>query len=108
MNQTPCTKVLRHVVLFGFKKTVTPEQTQEIECAFAALPAQIDVIRDFEWGTNVSVENLSAGYSHCFLVSFANEADRDTYLPHPAHQTFVALVGPSVTQVLVFDYWSQA
>lgn len=100
-------KVLRHVVLFGFKTTTTPAQVQEIERAFAALPAQIEVIRDFEWGTDVSVENLSKGYTHCFFVTFASEADRNTYLPHPAHQAFVALVGPHVEQVLVLDYWSQ-
>lgn len=108
MNQASSTKVLRHVVLLGFKETVTPEQVQEIERAFAALPAQMEIIRDFEWGTDVSIENMSAGYTHCFLVTFASEADRNAYLPHPAHQAFVTFVGPSIAQVLVFDYWSQA
>lgn len=101
-------KVLRHVVLLGFKATTTTAQVQEIERAFAALPTQIDFIRAFEWGTDVSVENLSKGYTHCFFVTFASEADRNAYLPHPAHQAFVALVGPHVEQVLVLDYWSQA
>ncbi len=107
MHQTSVTKVLRHVVLFGFKATATAKQIQAVERAFAALPAQIDIIQAFEWGADVSVENLSAGYTHCFLVSFASTADRDAYLPHPAHQAFGALVQPYVGQVLVFDYWSQ-
>ena len=107
-SSTTPAKVLRHVVLLGFKATTTPGQVREIEQAFAALPSQMDFIRDFEWGTDVSVENLSKGYTHCFFVTFASEADRNTYLPHPAHQAFVALVGPHIEQVLVLDYWSQA
>ena len=97
---------LRHVVLFGFKATATPEQIEEVEQAFCALPAKISEIRDFEWGTDVSVENLAQGYTHCFLVTFLSEADRDIYLPHPAHQAFVNLLQPHLEQALVVDYWS--
>ena len=99
--------LLRHVVLFGFKETTTPEQITQIETAFAALPAKIDEIYGFEWGTDVSVENLAQGFSHCFLVTFQTEQDRDTYLPHPAHQEFGALLRPHLEQVLVIDYWSK-
>jgi hypothetical protein len=95
------------VVLFGFKETITAEQIGEIEAAFAALPEQIEAIHDFEWGTDVSVENRSQGYTHCFLVTFRSEQDRDAYLPHPAHQAFVSLVDPQTARVLVFDYWAQ-
>jgi len=103
----PTEKVLRHVVLFGFTPETTPDQVRAIEAAFAALPAQIPEIIAFEWGTDVSVENAARGYTHCFLVSFRNEAGRAIYLPHPAHQRFVDLVGPHLAQVLVLDYWSR-
>ena len=99
-------KVLRHVVLFAFKDTSTPQQIREVEEAFWALPVKIDEICDFEWGTDVSVENLSQGYSHCFLVSFLSEEDRNTYLPHPAHQAFVTMLEPHLAKALVIDYWS--
>lgn len=99
--------VLRHVVLFGFTPATTPDQVRAIEEAFAALPAQIPEIIDFEWGTDVSVENAARGYTHCFLVTFRDEAGRATYLPHLAHQRFVELVGPHIAQVLVLDYWSR-
>ena len=103
----PTQKVLRHVVLFGFTPETTPDQVRAIEEAFAALPGQIPEIVAFEWGTDVSVENAARGYTHCFLVSFRNEAGRAIYLPHPAHQRFVDLVGPHLAQVLVLDYWSR-
>jgi lysophospholipase L1-like esterase len=99
-------KVLRHVVLFKFKDGVSPEQVQEVVTAFGALPSKIDTIEDFEWGTDVAVENLAAGFTHCFIVTFRNAADRDTYLPHPAHEEFKKLVGPRIDKVLVVDFWT--
>jgi hypothetical protein len=100
-------KVLRHVVLFAFKDSSTPGQIREIERAFCELPDKIDGIHEFEWGTDVNVENLSQGYTHCFLVTFLSEADRDTYLSHSAHQEFVAILEPHLEKALVFDYWSR-
>jgi lysophospholipase L1-like esterase len=100
-------QLLRHVVLFQFKESATPEQVQEVVDAFAALPDRIDAIEDFEWGTDVSVENKAAGFTHGFVVTFKDEAGRDAYLPHPAHQEFVKLVGPRLEGVLVFDYWAK-
>jgi hypothetical protein len=99
--------VLRHVVLFGFKDSATPADIERIERAFAALPQQIDLIAGFEWGTDVSVENLGQGYTHCFLLTFRSEADRDAYLPHPAHRAFGDVLRPHLAQVLVVDYWSR-
>ena len=100
----PTRQVLRHVVLFAFRETATPSQLRAIEQAFAALPPQIAEIKGFEWGTDVSVENLAAGYSHCFLVTFASPLDRDAYLVHPAHRAFVAGLQPYLAKALVFDY----
>jgi len=100
-------KVLRHVVLFKFKDSATPAQIKEVENAFAALPSKINTVTSFEWGTNVSPENLAQGYTHCYLLSFKNAADRDAYLPHPAHKAFGQLLGPYLDKVLVVDYFSQ-
>jgi len=99
-------KVLRHVVLFKFKEGTTPEQIKAIEDAFRALPAKIPAIHDLEWGTNVSVENHSQGYTHCFLLTFLSEEDRAIYLPHPEHKAFGKRLGPHLEKVLVVDYWT--
>ncbi|MEX2216337.1 MAG: Dabb family protein [Phycisphaeraceae bacterium] len=95
---------LRHVVLFKFKEGTMPEKIAEIEKAFAALPAKIPSIIDFEWGTNNSPEEHAQGYTHCFLVTFKDAAGRAAYLPHPAHNEFVALAGPHFDAVHVVDY----
>ena len=99
-------RVLRHVVMFQFKEDTEAGTIREIEEAFASLPDKIEAIRAFEWGTDVSVEGKAGGFSHCFLVTFARVEDRDTYLPHPAHQEFVSLVRSHVEKSLVLDYWT--
>ncbi len=98
-------RAVRHVVLMAFKDGTSKETVEQIEANFRDLSDKIDVIHDFEWGTDISVENLQQGYTHCFLVTFANENDRDAYLPHPAHKEFVAFITPHLEKALVLDYW---
>lgn len=101
-------KTLRHVALFKWKDGTTSEQIKAIEQKFAELPDKISEIHDFEWGTDVSTENLSQGFTHCFFVSFLSKADRDAYLPHPAHREFVDVAKPFIGEVLVVDYWTES
>ncbi|MEN1786247.1 MAG: Dabb family protein [Bacteroidota bacterium] len=98
--------LLRHLVLFKFKAETTSEAVITLEQAFADLPSKIPEIVAFEWGLNNSPEGLNEGFTHCFLVSFSNEADRDNYLPHPEHKKFVELAGPYIEKALVVDYWT--
>lgn len=97
---------LRHVVLFKFKETATPEDIKSVEDAFAALPAKISEIKGFEFGTNNSPEGLDKGFTHCFLLTFDSEEDRAIYLPHPDHKKFGEALGPHLEDVLVVDYWT--
>jgi len=99
-------RMLRHVVLFKFKKTATKAQVQKVVTEFAALPKKIDAIADFEMGTDNSPEKKSKGFTHGFVVTFRDEKGRDEYLPHPAHKAFVSIAGPAIEDVLVFDYWA--
>jgi hypothetical protein len=95
---------LRHVVLFKFKDGAPADAVKAIEEKFRGLKSKIAGISDFEWGTDVSPEKLSQGFTHCFFVTFPDAAARDAYLPHPAHQDFVALLKPHLDKVLVVDY----
>ncbi len=98
---------LRHVVLLHFRDDASDADIQRVVDAFCALPQQIDLIQDFEWGINNSLEGINDGFTHCFLLTFASEADRDAYLPHPAHRAFGKVLGPVKERVLVVDYWAQ-
>jgi hypothetical protein len=96
--------MLRHVVLFKFKADTSKEQIAEVVKAFGELPKKIDGISGFEWGTDVSPEMRSEGFTHCFIVTFPDAKARDAYLPHAAHGEFVKLALPRIEKVLVVDF----
>ena len=100
-------RLLRHVVLFNFKDDATEQDVAKIVEAFQQLPKRISQIHSFEYGIDNSPEGLADGFTHCFLVTFANEADREAYLPHPEHLKFVDILKPQIERVLVIDYWTQ-
>ena len=99
--------VYRHVVLFKFKDSATPDQVKAVEDAFRALPTKIDTITGYEWGTNVSPEGKNDGFTHCFFLTFKDKAGLEVYIPHPDHKAFGALLRPILDKVLVVDYVSQ-
>ncbi len=100
-------KQLRHVVMFKFKDSTSTADIQKVEAAFRKLPTQIKEIKSFEWGTNNSPEGLANGFTHCFFLTFASEADRAVYLPHPDHKAFGAVLTPHLDKVMVIDYWAE-
>jgi hypothetical protein len=93
------------MVMFGWKDGTDKADIDKVIEAFRILPSKIDRIKGFEWGTNNSPEKLNQGLSHCFLLSFTSEMDRDDYLVHPAHKAFVAALAPAPDKVTVLDYW---
>ena len=98
--------VLRHVVIFKFREGTSDERIAEIMDAFAALKEKIPQIQSLEWGVNNSPEQLNKGFTHCVLITFLSEADRDSYLPHPDHKAFGEFLGSDVVDALVVDYWN--
>ncbi len=100
-------KMLRHVVLFKFTDTASPEDVKKVETAFSELKGKINLIKDYEWGTNSSPEGLNQGLTHCFFVTFSSDKDRDEYLVHPAHLAFVEVLKPYLDKVTVVDYWTK-
>jgi len=105
-EKTPA-RVFRHVVLLKFKDGTAPDRVRAIEDAFLALKDKIDTVKSIEGGADVSPEKMQQGFTHAFMVTFADAAGRDAYIPHKAHQDFVAFMKPDLDKVLVVDFWSQ-
>lgn len=99
-------QVLRHVVMFGWKEGTDAAYITKIVTALGNLQYKIPMIKAFEWGVNNSPENLNNGLTHCFVLTFSSESDRDAYLIHPDHKAFVALLNPVPDKITVFDYWA--
>lgn len=95
--------MLQHIVLFQFSEAASTNDRRRIQQQFMELKGKIDGVVELVSGPNVSPEGLGQGYDLGFLVTFHHPTDRDTYLVHPAHESFVAELEGIVERALVFD-----
>lgn len=95
---------LQHVVLFTFRPELDAATIDAALQRFVTLAQSIASVAAMQWGENISTEGLSQGYTHCFLLRFADATARDAYLSHPEHQAFVAFIVPLLTQACVVDF----
>ncbi|MFT5674302.1 MAG: hypothetical protein ACI808_000217 [Paraglaciecola sp.] len=51
-----------------------------------------------------SPENINKGFTHCIMMTFADEQGRDNYLPHPEHNALKKLFRPVLEDIIVLDY----
>ncbi|MFY0689915.1 MAG: Dabb family protein [Cyclobacteriaceae bacterium] len=100
-------KVLRHVVSFQFNDDVSEERKAQAVKDFLELKTRIPEIIKFEGGEDISVEGFAKGFTHCYVLTFENEAARDIYLPHPAHMEVAGKNKPLLKDLFVFDYWGE-
>lgn len=100
-------QVLRHAVYFKFKDSASESDIQGVVDAFAALEESVPSVIGFESGINNSPEGLDDGFTHCFLVTFADEQGLKEYLPHPGHMALVEQATPHVAGIFVADYFGE-
>lgn len=97
---------VRHIVVFKYKPSASPEQIRQVTDAFRGLKDKIPGIVSFEHGVNNSPEGKNLGFTHVYLMTFKDAAARDVYLPHPEHKKFGQLLGQLgvVENAFVVDY----
>ena len=102
---TSTNKLLRHVVIFKFKDSSTPDDVKKVSETFAALYGKVPQVKAFEWGINNSPEHYNEGFTHCFILTFSSEKDLADYQLDPAHIAFQGVLKPHMDKVFVVDYW---
>ncbi|GMU24242.1 MAG: hypothetical protein AMXMBFR13_43180 [Phycisphaerae bacterium] len=102
---------VKHVVLLRFKPGTSQQQVDQIFAALAGLQSKIPGLLDFSGGPYSSGEGLNRGFTHGFVMTFADEASRDGYLPHPEHEKVKAIIQPNLQNgmdgVVAFDWLHQ-
>lgn len=96
--------MIRHILLIKFKDSAEPAQISAVKSLFEAIPNKVDGVLSVEWGLNDSPENKNQGYTHVVLMTFANEAGRQNYLPHPEHDALKHDFWPLLEDIVVVDY----
>ncbi len=96
--------MIRHILLIQFKPDACDTEVHKLKQLFEEMPQKIDGVTAVEWGVNDSPEGKNKGYTHCVLMTFADEEARQRYLPHPEHQALKQVFRPILEDIVVFDY----
>jgi hypothetical protein len=98
----------KHIVLMRMKPQTTREKIAEIFETLDELPENIPGIVDVSSGAYESAEGMHKGFTHAFIITFADAASRDGYLEHPAHEAFKQLIlkqlAGGLADVIAFDF----
>jgi hypothetical protein len=95
--------LVSHIVLLRWAPEADEASREEVRRRLHALPGLIDGIVGLTEGPSTSPEGLESGYDYGFIVTFADAAARDAYVPHPEHLPVAALVGAAAADLVVFD-----
>jgi hypothetical protein len=93
---------IRHIVMFDFSN-LTAEIIEKLISEFHRLTDVPEVLA-FEWGTENNIEDSPQGFTHCFLLTFADFDARTRYYNSKEHRDYENLVKQHRNKVLVFDY----
>lgn len=115
--------LLKHIVLFKYKKNVTQAQRETVTSRFLSLRRSMRPGTDTPYilsivdGVQNSGEGVDGGFEQGFIVTFKSEGDRNYYVGKPlvdtegdydeAHDAFKQFVAPLLSDdngVLVFDF----
>ncbi|HDD9400506.1 Dabb family protein [Escherichia coli] len=96
--------MIRHILLIRFQEKITAEQISVVKTMFLSIPSCIPGVDSVEWGENNSPEGKNAGYTHCVMITFADEKARQRYLPHPDHKAIQSVFRQILSNIIVFDY----
>lgn len=99
-----------HVVLFRYNPSIPWSTLESHFRDFTALKTKClkdgkPYMVSMKMGKNTSWENFGRGMTHCFVLEFKDEADRDFYLlKDQVHRRFSELAGPLIEDSVVVDF----
>lgn len=96
--------MIRHILLIEFKPDTSASHIDAVRQEFLSMPKRVEGVIAVEWGVGDSPEGRHDGYTHSVLMTFADEAARQRYLPHPEHDALKAVFRPVMARAIVFDY----
>lgn len=79
--------MLRHVVMFRWTPTTTPEHVAAIQVGLGALPAAIAEIRHYHFGPDAGINDGNDDF--VVVADFETAADYLVYRDHPQHRALI-------------------
>jgi hypothetical protein len=94
--------MIKHIVMWKFKETVSVVERQEMKQQLLALQGRVSCLTAIEVGMDFSKKESSMDMVLC--SEFQTKADLQAYAMHPEHLKVVAFVQPLVIDRTVVDY----
>lgn len=94
--------MIRHVVLWAFKDSVSGAERDGVVAAGRGLKATVPSLRSLEVGENVSLRRAQ-GYTHVLVATFDDRDGLASYLSHPDHVLVGTRLQAAAGQLLVVD-----
>ena len=95
---------IKHIVLLKFKDSTPPEQIEQCFNEILELSENVPGIDDYVSGPNTNPEDMNHGFTHAFIMTFADAAARDAYLAHDERARVRGNVDAHVDKALAFDF----
>jgi hypothetical protein len=92
-----------HIVLVKFAASKV-HRAGPLLAALEALRAHVPGFQACIGGPYSSPEGLNQGYSHGFIMTFADASSRNAYLNHPEHEKVKSAFLPDLEAVVAFDF----
>ena len=94
--------MIRHIVLFAFKDSVSQAERDAIVAAVRGLARTVPTLRSVEVAENVTPARAH-GYTHAVVETFDDLAGLAAYDSHPDHVPVGARVRAAAAQLLAVD-----
>ena len=96
-------KKMYHLVLVKFAEAKM-HRAAELLVALNDLRRQMPGFLSCQGGPYASPEGLNQGYTHGYVMQFADAATRDRYLVHAEHEKIKQSFLPDLEGVVAFDF----
>jgi hypothetical protein len=95
---------VKHIGLLKFKEGTSSDQIDGIFNDLLDLSEALPGIEDYVAGPNCSGQGLERGYTHGFIMTFADQAALNAAVTHPEQQRVNGVIEPQLDSMLVFDF----
>ena len=95
---------INQIALFKFEEGTGAEKIDQIFNDLLEVTENVDGVENFVSGANNSAAGMNQSFTHGAVTTFRDAAARDAFMTSTELEKFKAAVGPSIKDILVFDF----
>lgn len=93
---------IRHIALFRWNDTVTPDQVEQVITALSKLPAAIPELKNYAFGADLGF--AAGNYDFAVVADLDGEDGFRAYQDHPDHRAALAIIAPMLADRVAVQF----